>query len=96
VLLNDPTRGVDVGAKDEIYKIIDQLAKEERIVLFVSSELSEYAYVCDRVLVFYDGQIVGELAGHAASEHALLEAINVGRIVPAAYGQTGAKPPETV
>jgi len=83
MLLNDPTRGVDIGAKDEIYKIIDRLAEEQRIVLFLSSELSEYSLVCDRVLLFFDGRIVGEMAGNMASEHALLEAINVGGIVPA-------------
>lgn len=80
VLLNDPTRGVDIGAKDEIYRIIDRLADEGRIVLFISSELNEYSLVCDRVLLFYDGKTVGELAGNIASEHALLEAINIGQI----------------
>jgi len=87
MLLNDPTRGVDIGAKDEIYKIIDRLADEGRIVLFLSSELSEYSLVCDRVLLFYGGRIVGELSGNAASEHALLEAINVGGIAPDMSGQ---------
>ncbi len=81
VLLNDPTRGVDIGAKNEIYNIIDTLAKDNRIVLFMSSELSEYALVCDRVLLFYDGRIMGELKGNEATEHALLEAVNMGRIV---------------
>lgn len=84
VLLNDPTRGVDVGAKDEIYRIIDQLAEEGRIVLFLSSELTEYSLVCDRVLLFYEGGIIGELPGNQATEHAVLEAINVGRLAPAA------------
>ncbi|WP_306120732.1 MULTISPECIES: sugar ABC transporter ATP-binding protein [unclassified Roseitalea] len=84
VLLNDPTRGVDVGAKDEIYRIIDKLAEEGRIVLFLSSELTEYSLVCDRVLLFYEGRIIGELPGDEATEHAVLEAINIGRIAPAA------------
>jgi len=83
MLLNDPTRGVDIGAKDEIYRIIDGLAEDGRIVLFTSSELSEYNLVCDRVLLFFDGRIVGELAGNDASEHALLQAINVGGVAPA-------------
>jgi len=82
MLLNDPTRGVDIGAKDEIYKIIDRLAEEGRIVLFLSSELSEYGLVCDRVLLFFNGRIVGELSGNMASEQALIEAINVGGIAP--------------
>jgi len=82
VLLNDPTRGVDIGAKNEIYNIIDTLARDSRIVLFMSSELSEYALVCDRVLLFYAGRIMGELKGNQATEHALLEAVNMGKIAP--------------
>lgn len=82
MLLNDPTRGVDIGAKDEIYQIIDRLADEGRIVLFLSSELSEYSLVCDRVLLFFDGRIVDELDGNLAGEHALLEAINAGGVPP--------------
>ena len=62
VLLNDPTRGVDVGAKEEIYEIVRALAAERRIVLFVSTELPEYVHLCDRVLVFYRGRVCGELA----------------------------------
>lgn len=84
MLMNDPTRGVDIGAKDEIYRIIDGLAEDGRIVLFTSSELNEYSLVCDRVLLFFDGRIVGELAGNLANEHTLLEAINVGGVAPAA------------
>ena len=80
ILLNDPTRGVDVGAKDEIYAIVDRLAEEGRIVLFRSSELGEYALVCTRVLLFRDGRLFGEMPGPAATEHDLLEAINLGRV----------------
>lgn len=80
VLLNDPTRGVDVGAKDEIYSIIDKLAEEGRMVLFTSSELTEYCLVCHRVLLFYEGHIIGLLPGSEASEHTILEAINIGRL----------------
>jgi ABC-type sugar transport system ATPase subunit len=80
VLLNDPTRGVDVGAKAELYQAIRALADEGAVILFVSSDLLEYRLVCDRAVVLYQGRVVGELAQSELTEHALLEAINVGRI----------------
>mgnify|MGYP005846817373 CR=1 FL=1 len=78
VLLNDPTRGVDVGAKEEIYRIVQGLADQRRIVLFTSSELPEFIHLCDRVLVFYRGRIVGEIAQADLTTQRLLEAINTG------------------
>jgi ribose transport system ATP-binding protein len=80
VLLNDPTRGVDIGAKAELYQAIRALADEGAVILFVSSDLLEYRLVCDRAVVLYQGRVVGELAQSELTEHALLEAINVGRI----------------
>ncbi len=78
VLLNDPTRGVDVGAKGEIYRIIQSLADEGRVVVFVSSELPEYVHLCNRVLVFYRGRMCGEFVRQDLNTHRLLEAINTG------------------
>jgi ABC-type sugar transport system ATPase subunit len=80
ILLNDPTRGVDVGAKAELYQAIRGLAEEGAIILFVSSDLLEYRLVCDRAIVLYQGRVAGELDREHLTEHALLEAINVGRI----------------
>jgi ABC-type sugar transport system ATPase subunit len=60
LILNDPTRGIDVGAKEEIYKIIDHLANQGVAIIMISSELSEYVGLCDRVLVFRQGKIVRE------------------------------------
>jgi ABC-type sugar transport system ATPase subunit len=80
VLLNDPTRGVDVGAKEEIYDIVRSLAAERRIVLFASTELPEYVHLCDRVLIFYRGRVCGELGQGRITTHRLLEAINTGEI----------------
>ncbi|MDO9545263.1 MAG: sugar ABC transporter ATP-binding protein [Pelolinea sp.] len=77
-LLNDPTRGVDVGVKVAIYKIIQDLAKDNRIVLFYSSEIPEYLYVCDRVLVFYEGRICNELNRDLLTEQRILEIMNTG------------------
>jgi ribose transport system ATP-binding protein len=81
VLLDDPTRGVDVGAKREIYQIIRQLSAEGRIVLFSSTELPELIGLCDRIIVFYRGRLAGELRGDAINEHDLLHLINTGESV---------------
>jgi ABC-type sugar transport system ATPase subunit len=78
VLLDDPLRGVDVGAKDEIKQIVRELAAAGRTVLFRSSELLDYFGVCDRVAVFWNGRIVGERPMADIDEHVLLEAINTG------------------
>lgn len=80
VLLNDPTRGVDVGAKEEIYRVVQDLADEGRIVLFTSTELTEFVHLCDRVIVFYRGRIVGELPRAELTTQHLLEAINTGEV----------------
>ena len=62
-LLDDPTRGVDVGAKREIYALIREMSADGGIVLFSSTELPELIGLCDRVLVLYRGRIAGELKG---------------------------------
>ncbi len=78
VLLDDPTRGVDVGAKREIYLLIRQLSADGRIVLFSSTELPELIGLCDRIIVLYRGRLAGELAGSAINNRALLHLINTG------------------
>jgi ABC-type sugar transport system ATPase subunit len=80
VLLDDPTRGVDVGAKREIFAIMRRLAAEGRVLLFRSTELSELIGMCDRILVFYRGRLVGEVAGEALDGRTLLHAINTGEV----------------
>lgn len=62
-ILDEPTRGVDVGAKDEIYEIIDELAANGLAILVISSEMEELVQICDRVLSIYEGRIVAELTG---------------------------------
>jgi ABC-type sugar transport system ATPase subunit len=64
-ILDEPTRGVDVGAKDEIYELIDGLAQEGMGILVISSELEELVRLCDRILSVYEGRIVAELTGDA-------------------------------
>jgi ribose transport system ATP-binding protein len=65
LLLDEPTRGVDVGAKSEIYRIIDELARRGVAVVVISSELPEIVGVCDRVVVMREGETVGEVGGDA-------------------------------
>jgi ABC-type sugar transport system ATPase subunit len=72
LLLDEPTRGVDVGAKVEIYRIIRQLADEGYAILMISSELLEIVGICDRALVMCEGRIAGELTGSAITEEAIM------------------------
>jgi len=72
LLLDEPTRGVDIATKAEIYRIIGELAGSGLGVLVVSSELEELAHICTRVLVMREGEIVAELEGKDATELALL------------------------
>jgi ribose transport system ATP-binding protein len=68
LLLDEPTRGVDIGAKSEIYRIISDLAAQGVAILMVSSELAEIVGMSDRVLVMREGQLVGELGGTTGTE----------------------------
>ena len=63
LILNDPTRGIDVGSKSEIYKLIDQLAREGFAILFTSSEFDEVLELSDNINVVYKGEIVARYAG---------------------------------
>ena len=74
LLLDEPTRGVDVGARTEIYRIVREQAQAGMAVLVISSELEELA-ICDRVLILVEGRVVGELSSPAISEQALLHEI---------------------
>jgi ABC-type sugar transport system ATPase subunit len=71
LILDDPTRGIDVGAKAEIRSIIDRLAGEGRAIILISSELPEIIGMSDRVLVMRMGRIVGEFAHEQCSDEAL-------------------------
>ena len=68
LILDEPTRGVDIGSKNEIYKIIDSLTKEGTAVLMVSSDLPEVLGMSDRILVIRDGVVVKELMAAEANE----------------------------
>jgi ribose transport system ATP-binding protein len=76
LLCFDPTRGIDVGTKRQIYALLRRLADDGAAILFFSSELSEFPLVCDRVLTLFGGRITDELAGEGADEASLLRAMH--------------------
>jgi len=74
LLLDDPTRGIDVGAKAEIYRVIDGLCREGLGIVVTSSELPELMTLCDRILVLCEGRLTGEFRRGDFSEQAIMEA----------------------
>ena len=75
LILDEPTRGIDVGAKSEIQSLIDELAEQGLGVLLISSELEEVVEGADRVLVLRDGAVVGTLRGDDISEDRIMRTI---------------------
>ena len=73
MILNEPTRGVDVGAKVEIYNLINDLCKNEKAVLMISSELPEIMSMSDRIYIVHEGRITGQLEKKDFSQEALLK-----------------------
>jgi ribose transport system ATP-binding protein len=83
LLLNDPTRGIDVGTKQEMYQLLRELAEAGAAILFYSTDYDELIGCCDRVLVMYDGAIRRELVGDDITERALVSsALNIGAEAP--------------
>lgn len=74
IILDEPTKGVDVGAKSAIYGIISDLASQGYGIIFVSSEMPEIISMCDRVLVMREGRITAEIDGSKVTQEAILEA----------------------
>lgn len=78
LLFDEPTRGVDVGAKEEIYRLIHQLAGQGAAVLVVSSELKELFQLCTRILVMREGRLVGEFVAETLREEDVVDAMLLG------------------
>lgn len=79
VLLSDPTRGIDIGTKTEIYQLMTQLTSEGYSIVFYSTEMTELLMLCNRVLVFYEGRIAAELEGDQVTEKNIIaQSIGVG------------------
>ncbi|HOB90943.1 MAG: sugar ABC transporter ATP-binding protein [Bacillota bacterium] len=85
LLLDEPTRGVDVGAKYEIYQIINDLAQQGKSILFISSELTEILGMCDRIYVMNEGQIIAEFQRGEATQEEIMN-----RIMQHSKGEIGA------
>jgi putative multiple sugar transport system ATP-binding protein len=75
LILDEPTRGIDVGAKYEIYTIINELAAEGKAIIVISSEMPELLGISDRIYVLNEGRIVGEMAASDASQEKIMRAI---------------------
>lgn len=80
LILDEPTRGVDVGAKAEIYRLIDEMAAQGMGVIFISSELPEVLGVTDRIMVMQNGRITGEMPTSEATEEAVLRLAMAGNL----------------
>ena len=68
IIFDEPTRGIDVGAKTEIYKLVAKLAEDGKGIIFISSEMPEILGMSDRVIIFYEGRQTGELAREEATQ----------------------------
>ena len=75
LILDEPTRGVDVGAKYEIYCVINELAKAGKAVIVISSEMPEIIGTCDRTYVINEGELAGELSGDQITQEAIMSCI---------------------
>ena len=69
VIIDEPTRGIDVGTKEQIYQFIANLADEGKSIIVVSSEMPELIGICDRIVVMREGQVAGEVSGDRMTEH---------------------------
>jgi ribose transport system ATP-binding protein len=83
LLLDEPTRGIDVGAKQEIYQLMEKLAADGVGILFVSSEMEEVLGMSDRVLVMHEGRLTGELSRDELSEEAVMQLATGGTLATA-------------
>jgi len=81
LLLDEPTRGIDVGAKAEIYALIGRLAGDGAAIVMASSELPELLAMCDRILVLSEGRVTAELAGADATQERIMAAATTRRTV---------------
>jgi ribose transport system ATP-binding protein len=82
LLLDEPTRGIDIGAKHEIYELMERLAKEGLAILFVSSEMEEILGMSDRTIVMHEGRVSGELSREELSEENVMQLATGGTLAP--------------
>jgi ABC-type sugar transport system ATPase subunit len=80
LLLDDPTCGIDIGAKAEIYALMRDLARQGVVQVLASTDLAELATVCDAVIVFINGRVCATLTGQRLNEHTILQVMNTGKL----------------
>jgi ribose transport system ATP-binding protein len=73
LIFDEPTRGIDVGAKSEIYQLLKDLARQGKAIVLISSELPEIIHLCDRVVVMCEGRVTGEVTGEAINQQRIME-----------------------
>ena len=73
LILNEPTRGIDVGAKAEIYKILDNLVNEGKCVIIITSEMPELLAMSDRIMVMFEGGVSGHIDGNEATQELIVQ-----------------------
>jgi len=81
LIFDEPTRGIDVGAKVEIYKLMNELVRNGVCILMISSELPEVLGMCDRILVMHEGRLAGELSRDEASQEKIMRLATGGSLV---------------
>ena len=74
LIFDEPTRGIDVGAKQEIYSLMNKLVEEGKAIIMISSEMSEVMQVSDRILVMHEGSISGELTAEEVTRNNIMQA----------------------
>jgi ribose transport system ATP-binding protein len=72
IIIDEPTRGIDVGTKQQIYSFIDELTKQGKSLILISSEMQEIIGLCDRVVVMRSGHVAGTLSGDEIEEHEIM------------------------
>ena len=75
LILDEPTRGIDIGTKVEIQKLVLKLAAEDKSITFISSEIDEMLRTCSRLIVMRDGKVVGELTGEDLNQNTIMNTI---------------------
>ncbi|MNZ96769.1 Ribose import ATP-binding protein RbsA [compost metagenome] len=73
LMIDEPTRGIDVGAKSEIYKLLDELVQQGKSIIMISSELPEILRMSHRIIVMCEGRITGELSSEEATQEAIMK-----------------------
>ncbi|WP_346767770.1 sugar ABC transporter ATP-binding protein [Knoellia koreensis] len=94
LIVDEPTRGIDVGAKDEIYRLLNDLAAQGKSIIVISSELPEVLRLAHRVVVMSEGRVTGELGPDEATQESVMELATQRRSAPATVAEAEAEHPE--